>query len=175
MDLSQFLSQFSPEQLAGLKTQLDTMTDVSGRSPIRDRQLHDLRILPRADDPRPTFFWSAEQPRNAADLTKTTPYPKLLWHGVNGQEITVTSAAAEATATASGYLTARPANAEAPDQATAIREALAVLSPEDRKTVLMAAQRERIAKVQEMAAGLSEQELDAILASLEPAKSKKSA
>ncbi len=41
---------------------------------MRPRQLHDLNLAPTASDPRPTFFWSAEKPRNAGDLTKTTEF-----------------------------------------------------------------------------------------------------
>lgn len=168
------LSSFSPEQLQQLKAAIEGLSDVSGRSPQGPRQLHDLRILPRADDPRPTFFWSAEPPRHAVDLSRTSVYPRLMWHSSTGQEITVKDAKAQETHTAQGFILTPPANAEAPDPAEAARTALMALSPEDRKTVLMAAQTARLKRVEEMAAGLSDAELEALVASLEP-KQRKSA
>ena len=45
------LSQFSQDDLIALKAKLDGLTDVSGRSPVRPRQLHDLTLLPTKDDP----------------------------------------------------------------------------------------------------------------------------
>jgi hypothetical protein len=77
----------TPDQIAQFK-QLLGSTDASGRSPIKPRQLHDLRLMPTATDPRPTFFWSAEAPRDV-DTSRTTPYPRLLWHKDTGAEITV--------------------------------------------------------------------------------------
>ena len=77
------LSTFSPDQLAQLKSALDGLTP-SGRSPLRPRQLHGLRPIPTADDPRPTFFWSAKSPRDGVDLTRTTPFPRLLWNKAGG-------------------------------------------------------------------------------------------
>lgn len=167
------LSAFTPEQIASLKAAL--VSDTSGRSPLRDRQLHDLRLVPTKDDPRPTFFWSTESPRNAADLTKTTLYPRLMWHSATGAEITVTSAAVEQSYTDQGFVVTPPANAVAPDPMDTIRQQLESLSPEDRKLIVQAAQKDRLAKIQEAMAGLSEEDLTALAASLEPAKKQKSA
>ena len=167
------LSQFSTEQLQQLKAAIEGLTNVSGRTPEHlPRQLHDLRILPRADDPRPTFFWSAEQPRHAVDLTRTMPYPRLMWHSATGQEITVANVKAQETHTAQGFILTPPANAQAPDPADAVRDALAALSPEDRKTVLLAAQQARLGRVQEAAAKLSDAELEALMAQMEPSRKK---
>jgi len=166
MDLSQFLAQFTPDQLVGLKTAIDSLTDVSGRSPFRPRQLHDLTLLPTKDDPRPTFFWSAEKPRNAGDLSKTQPYPRLMWESPSGREITVHDAKAQATYTAQGFLLTPPANAEAPDALELIRLQLEALSPEDRATLVQAAQKDRLGKLQEQVAMLSEEDLAALAASL---------
>lgn len=162
------LSSFTPEQIASLKAQLNETND--GRSPFRDRQLHDLRLIPTKDDPRPTFFWSADAPRNASDLTRTTLYPRLMWDGATGQEIAVNSAAAEHTATAKGFILTPPANAEAPDAIALLKAQLDLLSPEDRAVLVAAAQKDRLASLQAQIAGLTEAELEALTASLDPAK-----
>lgn len=158
------LSMFSPEQLQALKAQLDTMTDVSGRSPFKPRQLHDLRLLPTASDPRPTFFWSADPPRHAADLTKTTPYPRLMWHADSGEEITVTSAAMQQTMTAQGFILTAPADLPAPDPLDALRAALEQLPEQDRALLIAAAQQDRKAALQAQLAALPEDQLAALLA-----------
>lgn len=164
------LNGLTPDDLNALKVMLglSTETEPFGRSPLKPRQLTDLRILPKADDPRPTFFFSAEPPRHGVDLTRTTPYPRLMWHSTSGEEITVANAKAEATYTTQGFVLTCPGNAAAPDPAEQVREMLASLSPEDRKTVLMAAHASKLEKVQAMAADLTREELDALMASLEP-------
>lgn len=175
MDAAQLLSSLNPDQIAALKAAIDTVTDVSGRSPFKPRQLHDLRLVPTKDDPRPTFFWSADAPRNAADLTRTTPYPRLMWHATTGQEISVTSAAMEQSKTADGFILTPPANAEAPDPLDVIRQQLESLSPEDRATLVAAAQKDRLARIQEAMAGLSEEDLAALAASVEGKRGRKTA
>ena len=72
------LNHLTPDQIASLKTQL-AQTDTSGRSPIRARQLHDLRLLPTANDPRPTFFWSAEGSRDTVITHTEFGNGKLMW------------------------------------------------------------------------------------------------
>jgi hypothetical protein len=165
------LSQFSADQLQQLKQAIEGLTDTSGRTPeLLPRQLHDLRKRPAWNDPRPTFFWSAEEPRNGIDLGKTKPYPRLMWHSTTGQEITVANVKAQETHTAQGFILTPPENAEKPDPLDAAREAIEALSPEDRKTVLLAAQRTRLARVQEMASGLTDAELEALVSSLDTSK-----
>lgn len=161
------ISTLTAEQIASLKQQLGITTDASGRSPMKPRQLHDLRLLPTKDDPRPTFFWSAESPRDGTDLSKTTPYPKLLWHGGTGEEITVTSAAAERSYTSQGYVSTAPENAVAPDPMDAIRAALAQLSPEDRALMVEAQDQDRKAVLRAQLAALAPEELQAVLGGLE--------
>lgn len=170
MDIHSLLGTLQPDQLAALKAAIDGLTDVSGRSPFKPRQLHDLRLPPTKDDPRPTFFWSADPPRNGVDLTKTTVYPRLMWHGVTGQEITVRDAADQQTHTAQGFVLVAPSNAEAPDPLELIRQQLEAMSPEDRQTLIAAAQRDRLAQVQEAMKGLTEDEFAALAASIEGAK-----
>lgn len=167
MDASQLLGSLQPDQIAALKAAIDGLTDTSGRSPFKPRQLHDLRLLPTKDDPRPTFFWSADPPRNAVDLTRTTPYPRLMWHNTTGQEISVSDLSAEQTMTAKGFVVTPPANAEAPDALDVIRQQLDALSPEDRAMIVAAAQKDRLARLQEAMAGLSEEELATLATSLE--------
>jgi hypothetical protein len=170
------LSNLSPDELQSLKTQLG-LTDATGspfgRSPILPRQLHNLTLKPTATDPRPTFFWSAEEPRNA--VPEKPKFSQLMWHGQTGTEITVYSVKDRDEKQRQGYILTPPANAEAPDPADLARQALAQLSPEDRKTVLEAAQEARLARVKEMASALSADELDALRASLEPKVQKRSA
>lgn len=156
------ITQFSPSDIAALKAML-AGTDDTGRSPLRERQLHDLRLLPTKDDPRPTFFWSAESPRNAPDLSQTKPYPRLMWHGTSGQEVTVKDVDGLATHTAKGFILTPPANAEAPDPKEALRMAFEALSPEDRATLVAAQKQSRLDTIQAQLAELPEAELDALI------------
>lgn len=172
MDAQQFLNSFNPDQLAQLKAVLDTMTDVSGRSPMRPRQLHDLRLMPTANDPRPTFFWSAVSPRNAVDLGRTTAYPRLMWEASTGKEVTVGSATAKpeenaaivAAHEARGYVLTPPGNAEAPDPADAMRDLLEGLSEKDRELVLHGARQARLAQIQTGLLELSDEDREALFA-----------
>lgn len=168
------LSTLTPEDLQALKARLDGLTDTSGRSPFRPRQLHDLRERPTADDPRPTFFWSADKPRNASDLSKTTPYPRLMW-SPDGTEVTVINSAQQAQLEKSGYVVTPPANAVAPNEADLIRAQLALLPAEDQRMLVQAAQQARKVALQEKLAGFTEEQLAELVAGLEPAKAKKSA
>ena len=163
------LSAFNPEQLAQLKTALDSLTSTDGRSPIVERQLNDLRPLPTATDPRPTFFFSADSPRNVGDLNKTSLYPRLMWTP-DGVEVKCLDEKHQARLEKSGHMLVAPDTAVLPTSADLMRTALSALSPEDRKVVLQSAQAARLAKVQEMAAELTEGELDALMAEMEPAK-----
>ena len=167
------LSNFTPEDLAELKAVLIGMggLDSNGRSPIRadhERQLHDLTLPPTADDPRPTFFWSAVKPRNEAP--QRPPYAHLMWEPVSGREITVRSPKDTEKFKAQGYLMTPPANAEKPDPADVVKAALAALSETDRQQVIQAAQAARLRKVQEMASALDDAALDTLMASMEPPK-----
>lgn len=166
MDLN--LSSFTPEQIAALKSQLDGLASTGGRSPFRDRQLHNLTLLPTKDDPRPTFFWSAEPPRHAVDLTRTTTYPRLMWEMSTGREVTVQDVTAEASYTAQGFTLTAPANAEAPDALAVLKAQLEMLSPEDRAVLVAAAQKDRLASIQAQIAGLSEAELESLTESMVP-------
>lgn len=163
------LSQMSPTDIAALKALL-AGTDDTGRSPIRDRQLHDLRVLPRADDPRPTFFWSAESPRNAADLSKTTLYPRLMWHKDSGKEITVGDLKAQETHTAKGFILTPPANAEQPDPMEELQAAWASLSDEDRATIVAAQKQAQKDLIAAQFASLSDADRDALIGSVKRKK-----
>ena len=164
------VSQLSAADIAALKAVL-AGTDDTGRSPIRDRQLHDLRLLPTASDPRPTFFWSAEAPRNAGDLTRTTLYPRLMWDK-DGKEVTAPDLKAQESYTAQGYVLLPPANAEAPDPMDELRIAFEALSPEDRATLVAAQKQSKLAAIQAQMAALSDADIDALIAGVTP-KAKK--
>ena len=175
------LTNLSIEQLQALRHQLDSLTDTSGRSPLRRsryqdaRQLDDLRPLPSATDPRPTFFPSAESPRHG-DLSRTSVYPRLMWHRETGREITVEDKKAQTEHETRGYVTVAPPNAEtltAEDQA---RQLLEQLSPEDRKTVFAAAHQSKMDRAKDLVSSLTDEERTSLLASLQPAPvAKKSA
>lgn len=174
------ISHLTPEQLSALKSQLDALANTGGRSsqfskgvlPSNPRQLMDLRKLPKADDPRPTFFWSTEESRDG--LAEQPPYRRLMW-APDGTEITVYSEEEQTARLASGYVLIAPANAESPDPQESMRAMLAALSAEDRKLILASAQRKRRARLEEQLAELSDAEADALLAQLEPVKQKRSA
>lgn len=165
MSTPDILKQFTPDQLAALQQALNTALP-GGRSslyskgvhPNNPRQLMDLRKLPTATDPRPTFYWSAEETREGAS---TPQYRRLMW-SPDGREITVTSEADEAAYAKKGYTLQAPPDAEA-DPTETIRQQLAALSEEDRRTILQAAQLEKRAKLQAKVADLSDEEIATLL------------
>jgi hypothetical protein len=165
----------SPDLLAEIRTaiadgSLNTADLQGGRSPFRPRQLHDLRLLPTKDDPRPTFFWSVEGPRNDAEAGKTFPYPRLLWTAA-GEEITVQSEPEHKRLLAQGYLEVDPGTAVV-DQSAQTKAMLEALSPTDRALVIDGQKKARMLAIQEQMAELSADDLDAVLASFEPKKAK---
>jgi hypothetical protein len=165
----------SPELLAEIKQaiadgSLNTADLQGGRSPFRPRQLHDLRLAPTKDDPRPTFFWSVEGPRNNPDAGKTFPYPRLLWSPA-GEEITVQSATEHREYVAKGYLETDPGTVVV-DQSAQIKAMLEALSPADRAMVIDGQKKARMLAIQEQMSELSADDLDAVLASLESGKKK---
>lgn len=132
----------------------------NGRSPIKPRQLHDLRLLPTATDPRPTFFWSAE---GARDVVEThSPYPKLLWHKDTGVEITVQTEA-EHRLKAADYVTVAP-NSTPQSEADRIKALFDSLSPEDQKIVLDADRKARLEKIQSGLSNLSDSDRASLMA-----------
>ena len=160
------LSTLTPDQIASLKAQLGIAGDGSGRSPLKPRQLHDLRLLPTKDDPRPTFFW-IEPPRTGEDLTKTTPYPRLMWHGTSGEEVTVYSASEQSTYTSTGYVLHAPVPASAQDPLDILRANLEAFSPEDRALLVAGQQQDRLAALRAQMAALKPEELETLLAGVE--------
>lgn len=163
----------SPELLAEIKQaladgSLNTADLQGGRSPFRPRQLHDLRLLPTKDDPRPTFFWSVEGPRNNPDAGKTFPYPRLLW-SPGGEEITVQSATEHRDYVSKGYLEKDPGTVVV-DQAASIRALLEALTPADRALIVDGQKKARMQAIQEQMAELSDADLESVLASFEPKK-----
>ena len=159
----------SPELLAQIQAAIAdgslNVHETSTRSPIKPRQLHDLRILPRADDPRPTFFWSAEAPRNAPDLTKTSEFPKLMWEGRSGTEITVASWEAQQEHLQMGYTFTAPSQ-EPLDPLEALRAQWAALPPEDQVQLMESQRRDRLVALQQQLADLPEALLADLLQSV---------
>lgn len=149
----------TPQELA----ELTSGTDVSGRSPVRPRQLHDLTLPPRADDPRPTFFATIDVPRDW-DTRAQHEYPKLMW-SPQGHEITIPpgkdAKAQEADLEKKGYRHTPPAD-ESPFDA--IDREMRQLSEEDRKLVLEMQRKARMNRLQERIATLSDDELTQISA-----------
>ena len=162
------LTSRTPEDLLALKARLDGLTDVSGRTSIRPRQLHDLRMLPTKDDARPTFFWSAEPPRNAGNLTRPGPFVALLWHKETGQEITVSDRKVYETYTAPGsvYVTYPPFAVEV-DPMDALAAQIDALSEGDRAALIEAQRQDRIAAMRKKLGELSEEKLAILLAQTE--------
>ena len=136
-------------------------TTVDGRSPMRPRQLHDLRLLPTATDPRPMFVWSAEGDRN--NPVTYSEYPKLLWHAETHAEVTVTSKEEEAQRLASGYV-ALPPSAMTVDPVQNLADQLAGLSDEEQKLILEAQQRIRREALTAKLSSLSDADLERLLA-----------
>lgn len=163
----------TPDDLIALKAKLDGLTDVSGRSPVRPRQLHDLTLLPTKDDPRPTFFMSAEAPRGV-DTRKTMPFPALLWHPETGDEITVPNAKAHASYLAEGYLS-HPLFEIKHDPMDLLAAQLDALSEGDRNALIESQRMDRIAALRAQLVALPEDKLAMLLAQSEgkPVKAKK--
>jgi hypothetical protein len=151
-------------------------TDASGRSPFRPRQLHDLRLAPRADDPRPTFFATYEVPRDW-DTTAQHAFPMLMW-SPRGQEITIPpgrdAQAQVLEYEAKGYVHTPPADESPMD---AVQREMAQLSDEDRKLVLEMQRQARMNRLQEKLSHLSDQEIASVMVDVAatPVKGKKSA
>jgi hypothetical protein len=170
----------SPELLAEIKQAIaDGSLNAAelqqgGRSPFRPRQLHDLRLLPTKDDPRPTFFPSAEGPRNDGGASmKTFPYPRLLWSQA-GEEITVQSATEHHDYVAKGYLEKDPGTIVI-DQAAQMRAMLEALSPADRSLIIQGQKKARMQSIQDQLAELSDADVDAVLNSFSDQGKQKSA
>ncbi len=167
--------QLSPELLQQIQAAIQNGTlqlgNPAGRSPIKPRQLHDLRLLPTKDDPRPTFFWSAESPRDVGDLTRTTEYYKLMWHGETGQEITVQDKPEEIRMKAQGYVLTAPASIVI-DVMEQMRQQFEALPAEDQALLIEAQRQDRIAALKAKLAELPEDKLQAMLAQADPAKRK---
>lgn len=137
------------------------MESTDGRSPLRPRQLHDLRLMPTATDPRPMFVWSAEGDRN--NPVTHSEFPKLLWHAETHTEITVTSKEEEAQRLASGYVS-QPMSTAPVDAVQNLSDQLAGLSDEEQKLILEAQQKIRRDALTAKLSNLSDAELDRLLA-----------
>ena len=168
------LSQFNTEDLLALKARLDGLTDVSGRSAMRPRQLHDLRLPPSADDPRPTFFWSAVAPRNAGNLSRTSPFPALRWNA-EGREVTAADAKALAPYTAQGFTLTYPPFAVELDPMDVLAAQIDALSEGDRAALIESQRQDRITGMRKKLGELSEEKLAILLAQSEKPSKRRTA
>jgi len=154
--------------------ELTQTTDTDGRSPFRPRQQTDLTLVPRADDPRPTFYATNQVPRDW-NTTAQHEYPKLLWSPA-GVEVTVPAGkdakSQEQALLKQGYGSIPPADITPMD---AIAREMAQLSDEDRALVIDMQRQARMNKIQEKIARLSDAELAAIAGTAPAAKGKKTA
>lgn len=157
-ELLDALKGLTSEQLAGILAQ------GHGRSPIKPRQLTDLRPLPTAQDPRPTFF-GVDAPRDV--LVTHSPFPRLMWHSETGQEITVFDEI-EMQAKSPVY-TATPPHFKPLDPVEKLRAEFEALSDDDKAFVLEMQRKARVDAVAGQMAGLSQAQIANALGS-EPAK-----
>lgn len=164
-DLLEALKGLTPEQLSGILAQ------GHGRSPIKPRQLHDLRKLPTATDPRPTFFLDTDG-REFEPITHS-PFPRLFWLKDTGQEVTIHSAD-ELDAKRHLLLDAAP-NTAVLDPTERARQMFEALSSEDQALVLEAQRQARLAKVNAAMAGLSETQVAQAMANVPTPKARKGA
>ena len=164
----------TPAQIVDLQRALGqgTPTDGSGRSPIKPRQLTDLRLLPTKDDPRPTFFWSVETPRDWV-VGPGTKYPALRWHGETGEEITVHDEDEDRDKGAQGYYLNTPLSAVPHDPVLDLSRALAGLPQAEQQAILAAQQQQRTDTLTAQLAALPQADLERLLAALSPAPAKK--
>lgn len=170
------VARLTETELAQLKARLTQMgmADVSGRTPeFRERQLHDLTLAPRGDDPRPLFVWSAESPRGFP-VGPPTPYPKLLWHGETDQEITVRSKEEDVAKQAQGYVDTPPLQRVLSEEEE-VALAFASLSPEDRTLLLEETAKAKRAALQDKLAHLSDAALERLVNAASTPKAKKRA
>ncbi len=158
-------------RIAQLEAQVGGLPQ-TGRSPLRDRQLHDLRRPPAADDPRPLFVLSASTPVNFNPAEKA-PYAQLMWNRETGDEITVHSEA-ERAAHADTYTTEPPAH-RVVTQAQMVADLLASLSPDDRAAVVKAQQAKRMEAVTNAMSALNDDQLAAVMKSIQPVPGRKTA
>jgi hypothetical protein len=164
------LQNLTPDELLALKRQLDSLAPSSdGRTPFRERQLHDLNRKPAANDARPLFVWSADSPVDYRPMPGP-PFPALIWHKQTGEERTVYSAAEQASYGTDWQTVPPTAAPVAVDPMADLQAALDALSPEDRAAVLRSQKQARMASLTERLAGLSPDELDSLLPAPTPAK-----
>ena len=170
------LNALTPDQLRSLKGQLDQLPDRGGRSPFRPRQLHDLTTRPAADNPRPLFIWSADAPLDYVPSSKL--YPRLMWAPADAQglqaEITVWNTTEEAHFLSDGYQVAPPELA-ALHPIDAIQAQFAQLSPEDQQMMLEAQREDKINRLRDKLAQLSDADIERLTMSVEPSKQRKKA
>lgn len=162
-ELLQALQALTPDQIAGLLSQQAG----ERRSPLRERELTDLTLLPSKDDPRPTFYQETDG-REFLPI-RQNPFPKLLWHTKTGQEVTVRSAREQKDLgmVGEGGLWTDVAPITGPvDPETQARKMFAALSPEDQEFILEHQRQMKLEAVKKMMGLLTEGQQAAVLNAL---------
>lgn|SRR5262245_49752785 len=158
-ELLQALQQLTPDQIASLLSE-------ERRSPLRDRQLHDLTLKPSKDDPRPTFFQETDG-REFLPI-RHSPFPKLLWNRDTGEEVTVKTVHEEREL-GSHWTTVPPSTAPL-DPETYARKLFDALSPDDQAFILEHQRQMRLEQVKKAMGQLSESQAATVLSTLKGPK-----
>jgi len=157
--------ELTPDLLAAIQQAVAdgkiTLPTNTGRSPIRDRQLHDLRLLPSATDPRPLFLPSAEAPRDAAPYVRGQ-FPTLRWHKATGVEVCARNAKDLALYSTDEY-TAIPVHLEAADPLRDAQAALDTLPVAEREVIINNAKDLKLKRIQDQLAALAGNDLETVL------------
>lgn len=147
----------------------DVSTDApDGRSPFKPRQLHDLRLLPTAKDPRPTFFWSTEAPRDAPPY-RPQAFPRLVW--INGVEKCLKNQ--KDLDALNGAFEALPPNQAPVSPLEAMQTQIDMLSDEDRQLLEAAYAEDRRARLLKIMGGMSVETVEAALGAAKTQASKR--
>ncbi len=166
------LENLKPEDIEALKSILGS-TGGANRSPAW-KPLKDMRP-PQDPNPlkrlnRPHFEWSAYDDGN----TVIKPFPKLYWDEKGIERLVAT---AEADKSVPETWQSSPPGKQAPiDPMVRLQAEFDALSPEDQAFVLEQQKAQRLKKIHELMAGLSEADLASLTPkTIEAAKTKKSA
>ena len=158
------MDALTPEQMQQIQRMINEgLISPSGRSPIRDRQLHDLRLVPTATDPRPLFVPSAEAPRDAKPYVYTK-WPSLRWHKETGEERLVSNAR-ESDALGADW-GEEPHHMKPADPLAGVQEALAVLTESERDAIMNNQQDLRTKRLVDQVSTLSHADLETVMVAM---------
>lgn len=159
------LDNLTPEQIEQLKGILGStggMNRSPGWKPLKDMRAPTTQ---KGRLNRPHFEWSADDDGQ----TVIKPYPRLYWDA-NGIEKRIENAETPIPADWSAY---PPSKAAIVDPMVRMQQEFDALSPEDQQFVLEAQKKARLAKLNEMMAGMTEANISNLVA--KPIETKKRA